>query len=92
MVTAILMPDGIDGQEVYGVLRDRHGVVLAGGQGPLRGKVVRVGHMGHMDRFDMITALAALELALGEFGYRPPRPGAGAARALEVFAEEPVGV
>ena len=38
MVTAVLMPDGVDGQKCYGVLRDRHGVVLAGGQGPLRGR------------------------------------------------------
>src|SRR5207302_1909753 len=44
MVTAVLMPDGIDGQEVYRLLRDRFGVVLAGGQGPLRGRIVRIGH------------------------------------------------
>ena len=35
MVTALLMPEGIDGQECYTVLRDRHGIVLAGGHGPL---------------------------------------------------------
>ena len=87
MVTAVRMPEGIDGQAVYGVLRDRHGVVLAGGQGPLRGKVIRIGHMGYMNRFDMITALAALEMALAEFGYRPPTPGAGVARATELFSE-----
>jgi aspartate aminotransferase-like enzyme len=87
MVTAVRMPEGIDGQAVYGVLRDRHGVVLAGGQGPVRGKVIRIGHMGYMNRFDMITALAALEMALTEFGYRPPTPGAGVARATELFSE-----
>ena len=81
MVTAVRMPDDIDGQEVYTVLRDRHGVVLAGGQGPLKGRVIRIGHMGYMDRFDILTALAALELALAEFGYRPETPGAGVARA-----------
>jgi len=92
MVTAILMPEGIDGQEVYTLLRDRHGVVLAGGHGPLRGRVVRIGHMGFMNRFDILTALAALELALAELGYRPPVPGAGVARATEVFAGEPAHV
>ena len=86
MVTALLMPDGIDGQRCYGVLRDRHGIVLAGGQGSLRGRIMRIGHMGYMNEFDIITALAGLELALAELGYRPPRPGAGAARAVEVFA------
>lgn len=88
MVTAVLMPDGIDGQEVYTLLRDRHGVVLAGGHGPLRGRVVRIGHMGYMNRFDIITALASLELALAELGYEPPVPGAGVARATELFAGE----
>ena len=85
MVTAVRMPEGVDGQQVYGLLRDRFGVVLAGGQGPLRGAIIRIGHMGYMNRFDIVTALSALELALAELGYRPPRPGAGAARAVEVF-------
>ncbi|MDX6534676.1 MAG: hypothetical protein QOF68_2420 [Gaiellales bacterium] len=92
MVTAVLMPDGIDGQEVYTLLRDRHGVVLAGGHGPIRGRVVRIGHMGFMNRFDILTALAALELALSDLGYRPPVPGAGVARATEVFADETANV
>jgi serine---pyruvate transaminase len=88
MVTAFLMPDGIDGQKCYGVLRDRHGIVLAGGQGKLRGRIMRIGHMGFMNEFDIVTALAGLELALRELGYRPPSPGAGTARALEIFAGE----
>jgi aspartate aminotransferase-like enzyme len=86
MVTAFLMPDGIDGQKCYAVLRDRHGIVLAGGQGALRGRIMRIGHMGYMNEFDIVTALAGLELALGELGYRPPTSGAGVARAVEVFA------
>ena len=85
MVTAVLMPEGVDGQKVYGTLRDLHGVVLAGGQGPLRGRIIRIGHMGYMNGFDMVTALAALELALAEYGFHPPVPGAGVARALEVL-------
>jgi serine---pyruvate transaminase len=87
MVTAFRMPDGVDGQQVYSRLRDRFGIVLAGGQGKLRGRIVRIGHMGYMNEFDIITALSGLELALGEFGYRPAAAGAGAARALDVFAE-----
>jgi len=48
--------------------------------------------MGYMNRFDILTALAALELALATFGHRPPTPGAGVGRAAEVFAEEAVDV
>jgi aspartate aminotransferase-like enzyme len=47
--------------------------------------------MGYMNRFDMITALSALELALAEMGYRAPSPGAGAARAVELFAGAEAG-
>jgi hypothetical protein len=45
-----------------------------------------------MNRFDIITALSALELALAEMGYHPPAPGAGAARAVEVFGDQGVRV
>ena len=86
MVTAFSMPAGLDGQVVYSTLRDRHGIVLAGGQGRLRGKIMRIGHMGYMNEFDIITALAGLELTLRELGFSPPAPGAGTTAALEVFA------
>jgi aspartate aminotransferase-like enzyme len=87
MVTAFCMPDGLDGQRVYAALRDRYGIVLAGGQGKLRGQIMRIGHMGYMNEFDIVTALAGLELALTGLGYRPPAPGIGAARAVGVFGE-----
>ena len=92
MVTALLMPDGIDGQECFTVLRDRHGIVLAGGHGSLRGKIMRIGHMGYMNEFDIVTALAGLEMALGELGHTPPVPGGGVAAATALFAEQPVPV
>ena len=72
MVTAFLMPDGIDGQRCYSVLRDRHGIVLAGGQGELRGRIMRIGHMGYMNEFDIVTALAGARAGPG--GARLPRP------------------
>ena len=87
MVTAFRMPDGVDGQRCYAVLRDRYGIVLAGGQGELRGRIMRIGHMGYMNEFDIVTALSGLELALAELGYRAPRPGAGVARATELLAD-----
>jgi aspartate aminotransferase-like enzyme len=93
MVTAVLMPPEIDGQRVYSLLRDRHGVVLAGGHGALRGRVIRIGHMGYMNEFDIVTALSALEMTLVQLGHRAPTPGAGAARAVAVFVEaEPARV
>ena len=69
VVTAVKMPDGVDGRRGRAqTLRDRLGITLAGGQGPIKGKVVRIGHIGWFDVFDIATALAGLELVLGEAG------------------------
>jgi serine---pyruvate transaminase len=84
VVTAIRMPEGIDGQEIVATVRTQMGVTLAGGQGDLRGKIVRIGHIGYVDIFDVVTGLAAVELALAEAGADIER-GAGPARALETF-------
>jgi serine---pyruvate transaminase len=84
VVTAVKMPDGVDADEVVLGLRDRFGITLAGGQGPLKGKIVRIGHIGWFDVFDIATALAGLELALGELGADVER-GVAVGRALETY-------
>jgi aspartate aminotransferase-like enzyme len=84
VVTAVKMPDGVDAGEVVRSLRDRFGITLAGGQGPIKGKVVRIGHIGWFDVFDIATALAGLELALGEAGAEIER-GVAVSRALETY-------
>jgi serine---pyruvate transaminase len=86
VVTAIRMPEGIDGQEIVRFLRDREGVTIAGGQGHLRGIVVRIGHIGYVDVFDVTTALAGLEVALAEAGADVER-GATVTAALEAYGE-----
>jgi aspartate aminotransferase-like enzyme len=86
VVTAIKSPPGVDAVELVRRLRERHGVQLAGGQGPLKGKIFRIGHIGYYDVFDIATALAAVELALAELGAGIER-GVGVTRALEAFAE-----
>jgi aspartate aminotransferase-like enzyme len=84
VVTAIRVPEGIDGSELLLLLRDRHGVTLAPGQGALKGKIFRIGHIGWFDIFDIATALAAVELALTELGADVER-GVAVTRALEAF-------
>lgn len=84
VVTAARVPDGIDGDELLLHLRDRHGVTLAPGQGPLKGKVFRIGHIGWFDVFDITVALAAVELALVELGAEVER-GVAVSRALEAY-------
>ena len=89
VVTAIRTPEGISSSELVLALRDRRGVMLADGHGPLKGKVFRIGHIGYYDIFDMTTALAAVELTLCELGADVER-GAAVSRALEVFEGAPV--
>jgi aspartate aminotransferase-like enzyme len=63
-------------------------VTLAPGQGPVKGKVFRIGHIGYFDVFDIATALAAVELGLTELGAEVER-GTAVPRALEAY-EQPV--
>ena len=84
VVTAIAAPDGIDSSDVVLALRDRHGITIANGQGPLKGRIFRIGHIGWFDVFDITTALAAVELSLAELGADVER-GVATARALEVY-------
>jgi serine---pyruvate transaminase len=84
VVTAINAPDGIDSGELVQTLRDRHGIVLAPGQGPLKGKIFRIGHIGYYDVFDITTALAGVELVLSELGADIER-GVAITAALDAF-------
>lgn len=85
-VTAVKVPEGIDDKELRRLTRDKFGVQLAGGQGPISGKIFRIGHCGYYNYSDIVVAITALELALKEMGY-PVEPGAGVARAEQVFGE-----
>jgi serine---pyruvate transaminase len=89
VVTAARAPEGVDSDELVLLLRDRHGVTLAPGQGELKGKIFRIGHIGYYDVFDITTALAAVELALVELGAEVSR-GVAVSRALEAFEQTPV--
>src|SRR5207247_3732506 len=88
VVTAVRVPDGIDGKEIVRTLRDRFGITIAGGQGELMGKIVRIGHIGWFDVFDITTTLAALELTLAELGADVER-GVAVSRALAAFEHTP---
>jgi len=85
-VTAVRAPEGIDGNELVARVRAEHGIVLAPGQGPLKGKVFRIGHLGYYDRLDILRGLAAIEMTLDGMGY-PVKRGSAVAAAEEVFAQ-----
>ena len=84
--TGIYLPNGIDADAVLEYLRDKMNVTLAEGQDQLKGKAIRIAHIGYMGAFDVITAIAALEMALRKFGADLPL-GRGVAAAQEVLME-----
>ena len=86
VVTAIRAPDGVDSTDVVKGLRDRFGMTIANGQGDLKGKIFRIGHIGWFDIFDITSALAAVELVLTDAGAEIER-GVAVTRALEAWAE-----
>ena len=68
-VTAVVTPEGIDTKALLKKLREEDLVVFAGGQGPLEGKIFRVGHLGFFQEVDLVEAMDKMELRLHEFGF-----------------------
>ena len=66
-MTAVFIPEGIDGKGFLHQLEKRFGIRLAGGQGPWKGKIFRMAHFGMIDELDVLSVLAALELVLVQF-------------------------
>jgi aspartate aminotransferase-like enzyme len=74
------------------LMRDRYGITVAGGQGKLKGKIVRIAHCGYFGAFDIIVAVAGLELTLRELGHEVELgTGVGAAQRAFADAGVPVG-
>ena len=85
-VTAVIAPEGINGQDVVKIAREEFGVTIAGGQEHLKGKIFRLSHMGYVDQFDVLTGLEVAEFALWKLGYREFSLGDGVRAAMEFFA------
>ncbi|MCX5716174.1 MAG: alanine--glyoxylate aminotransferase family protein [Candidatus Omnitrophica bacterium] len=85
-VTAVEVPQGIDGEKLVKTMRDEYGVGIAGGQAQLKGKVFRIASMGYMNQFDIIVAISCLETVLSKMGYKFEL-GAGVKAAQKVFLE-----
>jgi len=88
-VTAASVPDDLDWKSFNGDLK-RRGLVLAGGQGKLTGKIFRLGHLGSVTVEEIIGAMSSLEMASIAAG-RTVRPGAAVA-AAQVAALEVYGI
>jgi alanine-glyoxylate transaminase / serine-glyoxylate transaminase / serine-pyruvate transaminase len=81
-VTAILMPEGFNGDALRKTVRDRFNVSLGGGLGKLGGKIFRIGHLGDLNEPMLLGALTAIEMALRIDGIPHGRGGVEAAMAF----------
>ena len=86
-VTAVKVPEGVDGGKIPKTLRDEHNITIAGGQGSMKGNIFRIAHLGYAGNFDVIIAMAALEMTLKRLGY-PVEFGTGVSAAMQVLEEE----
>ena len=69
--TALRYPAGVGDKEVRGVMKDKFGVVVAGGQEPeAKGKIFRIGHMGNVTFRELGACFGALEGALARTNFK----------------------
>jgi aspartate aminotransferase-like enzyme len=67
-VTSFWPPNAIEGDALRKVLRSRYGIELAGGQGHLKGKIVRVGHLGYVGEQQILQGISLMAMGLGDMG------------------------
>ncbi len=60
-LTVAKMPEGITSTDIIVEVKEKHGILFANGQGEMRGKILRIGHMGNYTIKKMAGALDALE-------------------------------
>lgn len=85
-VTAVLVPSGVDEVRVRNQLLEEFNIEIAGGFGPVKGKIWRVGLMGHCSQKPFVLLfLSAFEKVLRDQGFRVPA-GAGMAAAIQSYS------
>ena len=71
-VTTVTAPEGVNVSDLRTALRERHEIVVAGGQGPMSGKVFRIGHLGLVTEAEVQAVIDALAVELPRLGFQPP--------------------
>jgi aspartate aminotransferase-like enzyme len=72
-VTAVKVPDGVDGKALNKMMREEYDTVLAGGQAALTGKIFRIGHLGLVSEADILSCADSLKKALPRVGFTPAK-------------------
>jgi aspartate aminotransferase-like enzyme len=83
-LTAVKVPEGIQGGKLKNLFFEKFGITVAGGQDQAKGKIIRIAHLGYYERLDMVMVISALEMLLKEMGYAFEL-GAGVKAAEEIL-------
>ena len=82
VLTAILLPQGHDADELRRVILERFDMSLGAGLGRLKGRVFRIGHLGDFNDLALAATLSGVEMGLGLAGVPFERGGVDAALAF----------
>ncbi len=77
-VTAFSYPESVKDDEMRAIIK-KMGIVIAGGQDHLKGKIFRIGSMGAISAPEILATLAATQYALKKLGYKTKGDGVEAA-------------
>ncbi|MYA90105.1 MAG: aminotransferase class V-fold PLP-dependent enzyme [Boseongicola sp. SB0662_bin_57] len=86
-VTAILVPDGFDANDVIRTAYHSYNLSLGAGLNKVAGKVFRIGHLGWLNEIMVLQSLGGVELAMRDVGI-PFEPGAGVGAAVRHFSDD----
>jgi len=84
-VTAILVPESHNANDVIQTAYHNYGVSLGGGLGKVAGKVFRIGHLGWLNETMVLQALGGVEMAMLDVGIRF-QPGSGVGAAVQYYS------
>ncbi len=85
-VTAILVPEGFDANQVIRIAYERYDLSLGAGLSKVAGKVFRIGHLGWLNEIMVMQSLGGVEMAMRDVGIAF-EPGAGVGAAVRRFTE-----
>ncbi|MFY9800335.1 MAG: aminotransferase, partial [Methanoregula sp.] len=77
-VTAISYPEGVKDDEMRAIIK-KMGIVIAGGQDHLKGKIFRIGTMGAVSAPEILATLTTTQHALRKLGFKVQGDGVQAA-------------
>jgi alanine-glyoxylate transaminase / serine-glyoxylate transaminase / serine-pyruvate transaminase len=86
-ITAVRLPDGVDGEEAIRLAKRHLELELGSAIGPLQGRAVRIGHLGWLNELEVLATVGGTELGLAMAGCPLPL-GAGLAACQHALAED----